>query len=258
MSNAWSANGSAQASPWTYGDLGIAPPEARAVVQPERGDPRRPRIELLEEVVGRRTRRAHRRRRSRSRPRRRRGPSSRASGASRRGRAGASCGGSGARRRRRASSGRRYRAGAALRPGRGSVSRAWSRTSSHRAGPTGSRLMCRGGTWRGALPGRLARRSRGSDATGASSCGRRGERGPRTRPVHARARRRHVRVPRRFARDPLLGPTVRALAGYRPLRLATVAHAALRAMCGQLIESGRAAAIERSVLRRARCRGRDP
>jgi 3-methyladenine DNA glycosylase/8-oxoguanine DNA glycosylase len=54
----------------------------------------------------------------------------------------------------------------------------------------------------------------------------------------------------RFARDHLLGPTVRALTGYRPLRVATVAHAALRAMCGQLIESGRAAAIERAILRR--------
>lgn len=54
---------------------------------------------------------------------------------------------------------------------------------------------------------------------------------------------------RRFARDPLLGATARALVGYRPLRLATVTHAALRAVCGQLIESGRAAAIERSILR---------
>jgi 3-methyladenine DNA glycosylase/8-oxoguanine DNA glycosylase len=54
---------------------------------------------------------------------------------------------------------------------------------------------------------------------------------------------------RRFARDRLLGPTVRALVGYRPTRLATVAHAALRAVCGQLIESRRARAIERSILR---------
>jgi 3-methyladenine DNA glycosylase/8-oxoguanine DNA glycosylase len=54
---------------------------------------------------------------------------------------------------------------------------------------------------------------------------------------------------RRFARDRLLGPTVRALVGYRPTRLATVAHATLRAVCGQLIESGRARAIERSILR---------
>jgi AraC family transcriptional regulator of adaptative response / DNA-3-methyladenine glycosylase II len=54
---------------------------------------------------------------------------------------------------------------------------------------------------------------------------------------------------RRFARDPLLGPTARAFVGWRPLRLATVAHAALRAICGQLIESRRARSIERAVLR---------
>jgi len=54
---------------------------------------------------------------------------------------------------------------------------------------------------------------------------------------------------RRFARDALLGPTARAHVGWRPLRLATVAHATLRAICGQLIESRRARAIERAVLR---------
>ena len=53
----------------------------------------------------------------------------------------------------------------------------------------------------------------------------------------------------RFGRDPLLGPSARALIGYRPLRLATVAHAAMRAVVGQLIESRRARAIERSILR---------
>jgi 3-methyladenine DNA glycosylase/8-oxoguanine DNA glycosylase len=56
---------------------------------------------------------------------------------------------------------------------------------------------------------------------------------------------------RRFARDPLLGPSARALVGFRPLRLATVAHAVLRAVCGQLIEASRARAIERSILRAA-------
>ena len=55
---------------------------------------------------------------------------------------------------------------------------------------------------------------------------------------------------RRFRRDPLLGPTARTFVGYRPLRLATVTHAAMRAICGQLIDSKRAAAIERSILRR--------
>ena len=56
---------------------------------------------------------------------------------------------------------------------------------------------------------------------------------------------------RRFARDSLLGPSARALVGMRPLRLATVAHAALRAFCGQLIQSSRARAIERSIARAA-------
>ena len=43
----------------------------------------------------------------------------------------------------------------------------------------------------------------------------------------------------RFAQDPLIGPSARALVGYRPLRLATVAHATMRAIVGQLIESRR-------------------
>ena len=54
---------------------------------------------------------------------------------------------------------------------------------------------------------------------------------------------------RRFARDPLLGPSVNGLRGLRPRRKATVAHAALRAVCGQLVQSGRAREIERAVIR---------
>jgi DNA-3-methyladenine glycosylase II len=54
---------------------------------------------------------------------------------------------------------------------------------------------------------------------------------------------------RSFARDPLLGPTVRALRGLRPRRRATVAHAAVQAVCGQLIQSHRARQIERAVIR---------
>ena len=53
----------------------------------------------------------------------------------------------------------------------------------------------------------------------------------------------------RFARDPLLGASARAHVGYRPLRTATVAHAVLRAFCGQLIESSRARALERRIAR---------
>lgn len=60
---------------------------------------------------------------------------------------------------------------------------------------------------------------------------------------------------RRFARDPLLGPSLRALRGLRPRRTATVAHATLKAICGQLIQSRRAREIERAVLRAC---GEDP
>src|SRR5918992_215851 len=54
---------------------------------------------------------------------------------------------------------------------------------------------------------------------------------------------------RRFADDPLLGPSVRALRGLRPRRTATVAHAMLRALCGQLIQSRAARDLERELLR---------
>ena len=53
----------------------------------------------------------------------------------------------------------------------------------------------------------------------------------------------------RFRRDPLLGLSIRRLHGLRPLRRATVAHALLRAICGQLIEARRALAIERAIVR---------
>jgi 3-methyladenine DNA glycosylase/8-oxoguanine DNA glycosylase len=53
----------------------------------------------------------------------------------------------------------------------------------------------------------------------------------------------------RFRRDPLLGHTVRRLRGMRPARLATVAHALLRALAEQLIETRVARGIERRVIR---------
>ena len=55
----------------------------------------------------------------------------------------------------------------------------------------------------------------------------------------------------RFQRDALLGPTVRRLRGLRPIRLATVAHALLRALCGQLILASEARAMERRIVRAA-------
>ena len=55
----------------------------------------------------------------------------------------------------------------------------------------------------------------------------------------------------RFADDPLLVLAVRRLRGLRPLRLATVTQALLRAVCGQLIAASHARAIERKVVRAA-------
>jgi 3-methyladenine DNA glycosylase/8-oxoguanine DNA glycosylase len=53
----------------------------------------------------------------------------------------------------------------------------------------------------------------------------------------------------RFRDDPLLGRPIRDLAGLRPLRVATVSHALLKAVCGQLIQSRAARLLERRLLR---------
>jgi len=55
----------------------------------------------------------------------------------------------------------------------------------------------------------------------------------------------------RFAADPLIGETIRQRRGLRPIRTATVAHALLRAVAGQLITAHRARQIERTIIRRA-------
>ena len=59
----------------------------------------------------------------------------------------------------------------------------------------------------------------------------------------------HSEFLRRFADDELLGKTIHELRGKRPLRLGTVTHALLRAICGQLIESRRARKIEFRLIR---------
>lgn len=59
----------------------------------------------------------------------------------------------------------------------------------------------------------------------------------------------HSEFLRRFAADPLLGDSVRLLRGLRPMRTATVAHALLRAVAGQLIQASRARQIERTIVR---------
>jgi 3-methyladenine DNA glycosylase/8-oxoguanine DNA glycosylase len=61
----------------------------------------------------------------------------------------------------------------------------------------------------------------------------------------------HSEFLRRFADDPLLAAPIRRMRGLRPLRTATVAHALLRAVAGQLILAKRARAIERLVVRTA-------
>jgi 3-methyladenine DNA glycosylase/8-oxoguanine DNA glycosylase len=59
----------------------------------------------------------------------------------------------------------------------------------------------------------------------------------------------HGEFLRRFRHDPMLGPATRTLAGLRPIRVATVAQALLRALCGQLIETKRARFLERRIVR---------
>jgi 3-methyladenine DNA glycosylase/8-oxoguanine DNA glycosylase len=114
-------------------------------------------------------------------------------------------------------------------------------------GPYRLRMMCRSGTWRGALADGSAavaqQRTNGAVVIRAAS-----EEGLATARFMLALADDTAEFHRRFNRDPLLGATARAMVGYRPLRLATVAHSALRAVCGQLIEARKAAAIERSVL----------
>jgi 3-methyladenine DNA glycosylase/8-oxoguanine DNA glycosylase len=61
----------------------------------------------------------------------------------------------------------------------------------------------------------------------------------------------HEEFARRFARDPLLGEPIRRLRGFRPLRVTTVAHALLKAVCGQLIQASAARRLEARLLRGA-------
>jgi len=61
----------------------------------------------------------------------------------------------------------------------------------------------------------------------------------------------HSEFRRRFGDDPLIGESVKRLAGMRPIRTATVAHALLKAVCGQLIEAKAARALEARLVRHA-------
>ena len=59
----------------------------------------------------------------------------------------------------------------------------------------------------------------------------------------------HSAFLRRFRDDPMLGRATLALRGLRPVRVATVAQALLRAFCGQLIEAKRARRLEQKIIR---------
>ena len=118
-------------------------------------------------------------------------------------------------------------------------------------GPYDLRRMRRDGIWRAALP----------DGGGEAIAWQRpdGRVGVRAGSAAAIERVRfmlavdddHSEFSRRFADDRLLGPSLRAFYGLRPLRVATVAHALLRAACGQLVSGSSARQIERSILRLA-------
>ncbi len=57
--------------------------------------------------------------------------------------------------------------------------------------------------------------------------------------------------------DPMLGRASRALRGLRPVRVPTVAHALLRAFCGQLIEAKVARRLEQTIIRKICAAGPD-
>jgi 3-methyladenine DNA glycosylase/8-oxoguanine DNA glycosylase len=59
----------------------------------------------------------------------------------------------------------------------------------------------------------------------------------------------HSEFIRSIQGDPLLGRAAFELRGLRPVRTGSVAHALLRAFCGQLIEARRARGIERRIVR---------
>ena len=115
-------------------------------------------------------------------------------------------------------------------------------------GPYRLRFMTRGGSWRGALPGKRAatawQRPDGRVVVRAPD-----EASLVTARFMLALDDDTGEFHDRFSRDPLVGPSARALVGYRPLRLATVTHAVARALCGQLIDARRARAIERALVR---------
>lgn len=67
----------------------------------------------------------------------------------------------------------------------------------------------------------------------------------------------HAAFLRMARRDPRMAPVSVRRAGYRPARLATVAHSVIAAACGQLVSGREAARMERAVVAMASTRGPD-
>jgi 3-methyladenine DNA glycosylase/8-oxoguanine DNA glycosylase len=121
-------------------------------------------------------------------------------------------------------------------------------------GPYSLRLTARGATWNALLPeGRWASAQQLQDGriVVRASCDRAVEQSRFMLALDDDTGQFH----RVFGRDPLLGPSVRHLRGMRPRRKATVTHALVRAVCGQLVQASRALEIERAIIRAC---GEDP
>ena len=122
------------------------------------------------------------------------------------------------------------------------------------AGPYSLRLTARSATWTARMPaGRWASAQQLSDGTDRRSrvVRARGRGGA----IHARARRRHHGVPSSACARPAHRPGRAATPGLRPRRKATVTHAVVRAISGQLIQASKALQIERAIIRAG---GEDP
>ena len=117
-------------------------------------------------------------------------------------------------------------------------------------GPYDLRRMSRDGLWRAALPGGREG-SAWQRHDGAVTIRATDEMGLERARFMLALDADHSELHRRFGHDPLLGPSLRGLHGLRPLRTATVAHALLRAACGQLVSGTEARRIENGILRLA-------
>ena len=122
------------------------------------------------------------------------------------------------------------------------------------AGPYSLRLTARGETWAARLPGgrwASAHQLQNGRIVVRASCELAIDEARFMLALHDDTTEFH----RLHARDPLIGPAVQRLRGLRPRRKATVTHAVIRAISGQLIQASKALQIERAIIRAG---GEDP